>query len=86
MNLDRARVLPWLVRFIDRWDDMAYDRDWPEWAYVPEVGGLALLCSLLRTHVVINDQCGKPAHRFCAYCRKRLPNATVTPWSNTPGS
>lgn len=29
---------------------------------------------------IMDDQCGKPEHRFCPYCRKLKPNQETTPW------
>lgn len=29
-------------------------------------------------HEVMDDQCGRPEHRFCFYCQTRQPNAEVT--------
>lgn len=33
---------------------------------------------LIYGHAVIDDQCGKPEHRYCAYCMNRRPNEPAT--------
>jgi hypothetical protein len=34
---------------------------------------LALICHY-EGHVVVNDQCNKPEHRYCAVCNAPMPN------------
>jgi hypothetical protein len=36
-----------------------------------------LICEA-KGHTVIDDQCGIPAHRYCAICTERTPNAELT--------
>jgi hypothetical protein len=51
----------------------------PEWDWFEEHVELpvrALICEL-KGHQVIDDQCGKPEHRFCTVCGVRQPNAEV---------
>lgn len=31
-------------------------------------------CWLLKSHYAISDQCNKPAHDYCAWCQKSMPN------------
>lgn len=38
-----------------------------------------VVCSGCGGHLPVNDQCNKPAHRFCLYCQKPTPNAVTAP-------
>lgn len=38
---------------------------------------MGILCKYAG-HVVEDDMCGKPEHRFCIECTKQQPNAEVT--------
>jgi hypothetical protein len=37
----------------------------------------ALICEAKGHHQIMDDQCGRPEHRFCAVCGVRQPNAEV---------
>jgi hypothetical protein len=76
----RERILLALVRAVMKWDDS----DWPEkrilgvqLPYAPEWGVIGLVCRSLCTHVVANDHCGLPDHRYCAACGRLTPNAPL---------
>lgn len=72
----RQRLFVWG----DRWEDWCFDRlpdsaRWPDLDNVPYTlneRAQRLFCRLL-SHVPIGDQCGKPDHDFCAYCRTTMP-------------
>lgn len=51
------------------------DGTWP-WVWRAEVSDAVvwLLCKGLG-HLATPDQCGKPEHYFCTYCRKLMPQA-----------
>ena len=44
-----------------------------------EVPLLALVCHY-EGHIVVDDMCMRPEHRYCARCSQALPNAAVTPY------
>ncbi len=67
----------WLNRRINRWDDLAERREWPDWAFAPEWGVLEKACSLLGTHEAEDDQCMRPEHRYCWHCQKAMPYARL---------
>lgn len=31
-------------------------------------------------HLVVDDHCGKPEHRYCEWCSKTQPNAELSPY------
>lgn len=74
----RERIRRWLFWKTEAWDDLVCDRDWPLWAFMPDwVGRLA--CAVLFSHEAIQDNCGKPDHDFCVWCRKSMPNQAPRP-------
>ncbi len=86
MEDNRLKMHRWLFHFDDQvYDFLVYDRRWrdvrwidPLWEIVERLfeGLHRFLCSVLG-HEVIDDHCGKPAHRFCVYCRKSFPYGMV---------
>ena len=65
----RYRVV-YKIRHVEEWLDDRYD--YPEWNDAEKV--LPLVCILTLGHTPTPDQCGIPAHDFCAYCGKATPN------------
>jgi hypothetical protein len=58
----RKRIMFWL------WDSTP---DWtPEWFTTTA----ARTCCRIWGHDPIADQCGIPAHDFCGWCQKTMPN------------
>ncbi len=90
----RARVILFLNRQIEWWDDTVMD--WSErsrlldrmshrranqvedFLLAPEWNVLRRLCGLLRAHSPGDDHCGRPEHRSCIFCGTRMPNAPIT--------
>jgi len=67
----QKRRYRWFHR-VNRWDDRVTDNQWPERLYAPDWVQKALC--LVFGHHPERDQCGIPAHDFCAYCGKPMPN------------
>lgn len=66
----------WIERQIDRWDELAFQRDWHERWWIPETGFLSAVfrrtCRVFG-HDVIDDHCGRPEHRYCQICYALTP-------------
>lgn len=66
----------------ETWDEAAYKRGWPDWAYAPQWGVLdrlgRLSCSVWG-HDPTTDHCGMPAHDYCEVCNQRTPGAAQRP-------
>jgi hypothetical protein len=76
----RRRVRLWFDYGINRWEDVVFDRRWPDWCYAPEWGVLDRLfrftCRVVG-HRVVNDHCGRADHRYCEVCSQQTPHAGV---------
>lgn len=84
----RQRVVHQLRRGEVRYTDSTFV-DWLErhlphgqadLAYAPSGvmdWAIELVCKALRAHIVEDDQCGRPEHRYCTNCRTLRPNEPV---------
>jgi hypothetical protein len=79
--ISKSGVVPWLSDQIEKWDDLAYEHDWPDWAFAPTWGVLRAICNRLGTHQAVDDHCGRPDHRYCWKCRERMPFSPIEPVS-----
>lgn len=69
----RQRLRKWLFWKVNNYDDWVYKTDKPDWMYVPDWPE-AFFCTVLSAHYPEADQCGIPAHDFCLWCGKSMPN------------
>lgn len=47
---------------------------WPDWKPAWFIDAMSWLGCKVCGHEPIADQCGKPEHDFCAWCRKSMPH------------
>jgi hypothetical protein len=69
----RQRLRVWLFWRVNNYDDWVYKTDKPDWMYVPHWPE-TFFCTILFAHQPEGDQCGMPAHDFCLWCGKSMPN------------
>lgn len=64
-----------LAQRAERFDDR-HDSRWSWWLFlaVDWLREYFPFCS----HKVVNDQCGKPEHRFCIWCDSPMPNRELS--------
>lgn len=64
----------------ETWDEIAYKKHWPDWAWCPEWGVLdqigKVTCKVWG-HDPTMDHCGMPAHDYCQVCMQRTPGAVA---------
>lgn len=70
--VDRARYPEWLENLMFWiWDDA------PEEDEEANHRLLKKLCEFREFHIVIDDHCGKPEHRYCLICETPQPNEPI---------
>lgn len=59
-----------------------YDKKDPHWKWYERLieNLWNKVCCTVFGHFVVDDHCGIPEHRFCTWCTRRQPNATVARW------
>lgn len=79
LNL-RQRLVFKMARFVWWWDDTVPGKYLPDkdWAFMPSWGVINKFCRVMRAHVVTDDQCNKPEHRYCIACGRQTPNEEVS--------